>query len=274
MQTMWRVVVAAATVALTLGACGGDGGARPEPSADTVQVVVIGDSLINPKNGCPEGCTGFAEQFTDHVASVVGTPAEYQTVPAGGVPEAVEAVSETGTESSTLAAADVVVVEVGFNNALPDPGTGIGCGTWFLDTEPGCLAEGVATYGDLYDEVFSGLKSLRGDRPTVYIATTTINGNITPAESFPDGLLALDPTREPEMRQWAVDAYNRWDTMLTERARAAGFQIVDLYHAMNGPDGTKTNWPEYTDDGAHPNRAGHDLIASLLARADLSAISR
>jgi len=271
---MWRGVGIAVAVAMAFGGCAGEAGTADEAKPDKALVVVVGDSLIDPDSGCPQGCTGFVEQFTDHVASALGKEADYRTVPSGGVADAVEMVSKPGPEAEEIAAADVVVVQVGFNNALPDPETGIGCETWFLDTEPECLAEGVKTYGDLYDQVFAGVKALRGDKPTVYIVTTTINGNIAPPEAFPDGLLALDATRTNELKNWAVDAYDRWNTMLTERATAAGFQVIDLYHAMNGSDGTRTNYPKYTDDGAHPNQAGNDLIASELAQADLSAIGR
>jgi hypothetical protein len=41
--------------------------------------------------------------------------------------------------------------------------------------------EGVKTYGGLYDQVFAGVKARRGDQPTVYLATTSINGNLVPA---------------------------------------------------------------------------------------------
>jgi lysophospholipase L1-like esterase len=190
------------------------------------------------------------------------------------VPDALDLVSKPGPEADMIAAADVVVVEVGFNNALPDPDTGIGCKGYFLDTEPECLAEGVKTYGNLYDQVFAGVKALRGDKPTVYVVTTSINGNLAPPDAFPDGLLALDPARTDDLKAWAVSAYDRWNTMLTERATAAGFQVVDLYHAFNGADGTMTDYPEFTDDGAHPNQAGNDLIASKLAAVDLSAIDK
>jgi lysophospholipase L1-like esterase len=84
--------------------------------------------------------------------------------------------------------------------------------------------------------------------------------------------LALDKAKEGELKDWAVAAYDRWNAMLTERATAAGFQVIDLYHAFNGADGRQTYYPQLTDDGTHPNQAGNDLIAATLAGADLSAI--
>jgi lysophospholipase L1-like esterase len=279
---MWREAGVTAAALLMLSGCGGCASGRDEKgigvvvgaTSDEVQVVVIGDSLIDPANGCPAGCTGFAERFTDHIASVLGVRATYKTVATSSVPDAVEAVSKPGPEADKVAAADVVVVQVGYNNAVPDPETGIGCKTLLLDTEPECLAEGVKTYGALYDQLFAGVKRLRGDKPTVYVATTTINGNIAPIDAFPDGLLAMDRKNQSEVRTWAIAAYDRWNTMLTERAAAASFQVVDVYHAMNGPDGTQTNYPKYTADGAHLNQAGNDVVAYKLAGVDLSAIDK
>ena len=113
----------------------------------------IGDALVDPGNGCPAGCTGFVERFADHIASVLGTRAKYETVATSTVPDAVEVVSKPGPEADKIATADVVVDQVGCTNAVHDPETDIGCTTLLLDTEPGCLAEGVKTCGTLYDRM-------------------------------------------------------------------------------------------------------------------------
>jgi hypothetical protein len=268
-------VVMAAALTLALAGCANASAQESEHARQPVRVLVIGDSLANPNNGCPTTCVGFVEQFTHHVAATLGVPAVSDTWSAMGVPEAASGVNATGPNADQVAAADIVVVQVGFNNALPDPETGIGCKTWFLDTEPKCLAEGVKTYGHLYDQVFRGIKKLRKDKPTVLIALTTIDGNISPPDEAPDGLLALYTStgREAEAKAWAVAAYDRWNRMLTQRADAADFQVVDLYHAFNGPKGTEDLIPKYSS-GDHINQAGNDLVAAQLARADLSELSR
>jgi hypothetical protein len=261
--------------ALALAGCANASAHESEHARQPVRVLVIGDSLTDPKNGCPTTCVGFVDQFTRHVASTLGVPATSETWRAMGVPEAAAGVGAPGPNADQVAAADIVVVQVGYNNALPDPETGIGCSTWFLDTEPKCLAAGVKTYGHLYDQVFSGIKRLRRDKPTVLIALTTIDGNISPPDEAPDGLLAIYASsgRQTEAKAWAVAAYDRWNRMLTQRADAADFQIVDLYHAFNGPKGTEDLIPKYSN-GDHINQAGNDLIAAELARADLSELSR
>jgi hypothetical protein len=269
-----RLGIAVALV-LALSACGGNADTENDTS-DPVRVVVIGGlptaepELSEP---CP-GCDPFWAQFADHVGSEVGTETAFDAVSVGSVQEALKTLSGPGVDADKVAAADVVLVSTGANQALPDPGTGIGCKEWFLDAQGPCLAEGVKTYGKIYDELYASIKALRGDEPTVYVQATSTNNNISPPTDVPDGLLSLytKEGREAEAKAWAVAAYDRWSAMQTERATAAGFQVVDTYHAANGPDGTRDLVPELNEDGIL-NAAGHDLFASLLAGVDLSAIS-
>ncbi|MER7559548.1 SGNH/GDSL hydrolase family protein [Nocardioides sp. NPDC126508] len=270
------VVAAAIAAVLAVAGCGEEKESGEEAAADPVRVVVIGNVPADEparSDPCP-GCDPWWAQFTDHVSSELGTEATYDVVSVDGVPEALDAVSQPGPEADKVAAADVVVISVGANNALPDPETGIGCKAWFLDAHGPCLAEGVKTYGDLYDQVYAAVKALRDDKPTVYVQTTSTNGNISPPSEVSDGLLSLytDAGREDEAKAWAVAAYDRWSTMQTERATAAGFQVIDTYHALNGPDGTEDLVPEFNKDD-HFNAAGHDRFAAQLADVDLSVLS-
>jgi hypothetical protein len=252
--------------------------AEPSSAAELTRVdlVVIGDSLIGVSpTKCQAGCAGFVHQYSDILADVFGvTTYSYSKVHADGVPEAAQIATENDHWRPTIAGAEVVVVEVGYNNALPDPATGIGCAgsfgiDWILSTQPECLDEGVATYGELYDQLFARIKELRAGQPTVFVAMTTINGNIE--ASAPDGLIALAGDRADEVKAWIVAAYDRWNAMLTERAEAAGFVVVDLYHAFNGPDGSLPPGSLF-EDVADLSRAGDDLIAAMLADVDLTAL--
>ena len=134
------------------------------------------------------------------------------------------------------------------------------------------MEEGVATYGDLYDQIFTSVKELRSGHPTVMIVTNTIDGNIDPDD--PDGLLGLvkGTDQVDAVRAWALAAYERWNGMLAERAAAAGFVLVDLFRSFNGPDGSEPP-RSLTVDGTHPSQSGHDLIASRLADVDLGALT-
>lgn len=273
MRRLGMVVVVAA--ALASGCGGSDDDSVEAPSS--VDVVVIGDSLINPSGVCP-GCKGFVKQYASDLEAGVGVPVTHHTVPAGNVPDAQQIVAEDEAARSLIAEAEVVVLQVGGNNALPDPDTGIGCAgslgggyvSWLRTTEQGCLVEGVATYGQLYDEILADIKELRGEQPTVFILTNSINGNIDPSDS--QGLLSVVTESDlDEVRSWTVAAYDRWNDMLADRAEAAGFVYVDLYHEFNGADGSRPSG-ELSIDGAHPSQLGNDLIASKLAEVELSVL--
>ena len=60
--------------------------------------------------------------------------------------------------------------------------------------------------------------------------------------------------------------------MLVDRAEAAGFQVVDLFHAVNGPDGSRVVG-DLSDDGRHPNAKGDDFYVRQLEAVDLKALS-
>jgi lysophospholipase L1-like esterase len=310
MGTMRRTGLLIGATALLVTGCGDDDAASPaattepaaaattaalatEPSATAapttatdvaedgvVNLVVIGDSLINPTDVCP-GCTGFVEQYAGYIQETLGVPVDHGTVPAFVVPDALQIVSSDDEARAHIADAEVIVVQVGFNNALPDPDTGIGCGgslgtttdeviDWILSTKPDCLTEGVATYGDLYGQILATIKQLRDGQPTVFILTNTIDGNIDP--SFPDGLLAIAGDRVDEVLAWALASYERWNAMLADQAAAAGFELVDLWHEFNGSDGT-TPPGQLSVDAAHPSQEGNDLIAAKLAEIDLAVLA-
>jgi lysophospholipase L1-like esterase len=306
MDNVRRTAIVIATIAGLLTGCGDDDTATPAATAspvassnvtapsstapqptssptdnevDGVELVVIGDSLITPTDGC-SGCTGFVEQYADHLEKTLDVPVNVSDVPVGGVPDALDLVSSDAEARGRIAEADVIVVEVGFNNALPDPDTGIGCGgsyatgyvTWSLTTDDACLAEGVATYGSLYGQIFTTIKELRADEPTVFVVTNTLNGNLNTMSS--EGLMpdATKAEHVDEVKAWAVAAYDRWNTMLGNQAAAAGFELVDIYHEFNGLEGDQELGP-LSIDGAHPSQAGHDLIAAKLAEVDLSVLA-
>jgi hypothetical protein len=271
MQAMRRFAVVVAAV-LALAGCGGGAGA--EDQSEPVRIVVLGTQFPTAEPELSDPGNWWV-QFADHVAAELDKETTYDLLSLGSVQDAVAAVSKPGPDADTIAAADIVLVTVGGNQALPDPETGIGCTTWFLEAKGSCLEEGVATYGDLYDQVYAGVKALRGDKPTVYAQTTSLDANIESPDDAPDGLLSLytKSGQEKEVKAWAVAAYDRWAAMQTERATAAGFQVIDNYHAFNGSDGTAALVPAYMDPPSTLNAGGHDLYASQLTEIDLSAIS-
>lgn len=267
-----RGLTAVVAAVFVLAGCGA--GTEVEGQSEPVRVVVLGSGFPTSEPELSDPGKWWV-QFADNVAAELGLETTFDLLSLGSVQDAAAAVSKPGPDADTIAAADIVLVTVGGNQALPDPETGIGCTTWFLEAQGPCLVEGVATYGDLYDQVFAGVKALRGDEPTVYALTTSYDANIESPDDVPDGLLSLyaKSGQEEEAKAWAVAAYDRWAAMQTERATAAGFQVIDNYHAFNGSEGTAVLIPAYMDPPSQLNAGGHDLFASQLTEVDVSAIS-
>ncbi|MFZ2501460.1 MAG: SGNH/GDSL hydrolase family protein [Nocardioides sp.] len=287
----WTIGIVGLLAALAT-ACSATPGAttseNPTGSAsDTLNVVLVDDGIgaLEPPEGgttsCP-GCSRWPTQFADHVAEVTGIDTTVTSLRAGGVPEARELVSGDTDARAALKDASVVVVAVGAFNSLPSPDTGIGCpygatqeptyAAWARKTtNPTCLAEMIKTYGLLYDSVFSEIKKLRADKPTVYVALNVLDYNIE--VDGPGSLLGqVEGAERAWAKRFAVAANDRWNAMLAERAKAAGFTVVDVYHAVNGPQGMDPG-TQFSAGGGHPNQAGHDLIAGLINQVDLSALT-
>jgi hypothetical protein len=55
-----------------------------------------------------------------------------------------------------------------------------------------------------------------------------------------------------------------WGTMLCKTATANGIACADIYHAFNGPAGTKPAADLLGPDYTHPSQRGNDTIASVL----------
>lgn len=268
------VLAIAAMVSLLAAGCGSDENADvsgPAAASDTVRIVVLGDSLAG---------TGWPTLYGDQVAAELGRPVDVEVLTAMGVPEGADLV--TGSPEA-VASADIIIVQTGFNNAMPDPDTGIGCpGSlgnqtdkdilhWIRTNEPTCLAEGIKTYAGLYDQIFAGVTAARAGKPTVFVAMTTVDGNNDP--NMPDGLIGMMPKAvRPEVVRYTLAAYDRWNTMLEREAEAADFQVVDLFHAIHGPDGSGVVG-DLSDDGGHPNAKGDDFYVRQLEAVDLSALS-
>lgn len=303
-----RASLSIALCAILLTACGTSGPASPSappispapssaalPSAtppaatpvptpdDSLHLVVIGDSIPFGGHFCP-GCTAFVARYAADLETRIGRPVTIvnrSRDDGAGMAQIEEQVTKDETTRAQIAAADVVIVSVGYNNALPDATTGVGCKgdmgqtiesyvTWALATKPACLKAGIDTYAAQYDRIFSAITELRKGAPTLYAAINVHDGNLgDPAFVGAD----LSAETRTALDRWIVAAYERWNPMLCDKAKQHGFACVDVYHAFNGPKGDKPSGAN-TIDGAHPSQAGNDIIAALLAKLDSAAISR
>jgi len=245
-----------------------------------IHLVVIGDSIPRA-DMCPQ-CTGFVALYAKHLETALARPVIVQNHArndSAGMMQIKRQLADDAALRDEIAAGEIVLVSVGYNNVFPDPATGVGCsgdaGTtdasavaWALQTKADCLAAGIKTWAAVYDDIFSTIVSLRPDKPTMRIALNAYNGNI-------DWIRHADVPKDvkPAMERWLVAAYDRWNPMECDRASAAGFTCVDIYHAFSGPNGNDSI-AALTIDGTHPNQAGSDLIAGMLAKLDTSAIAK
>ncbi len=256
-------------------------------TAEGLHLVVIGDSIPFP-SFCP-GCEGFVAQYAATLQERSGelvAVANRSRDDSAGIPEIRDQVTSDAELRTELAGADVVVISVGFNNAVPDyeapppqgrsprcdvlaPGITDQISAFIVAVTPTCIAETTNAWGDEYDAIFSELDKLRAGKPTSFIVLNVYDANTDPAElrraanskkEFIAGLSHI------------VLAYDQLNDVLCKTAVAHNYSCVDLYHAMNGPDGKKPLGP-LTIDGAHPSQEGNDLIAELLADVDVSGVT-
>jgi lysophospholipase L1-like esterase len=259
----------------------------PDVAAEGLHLVVIGDS-IPFTSFCP-GCEGFVAQYATTLQERSGelvAVANRSRDDSAGIPEIREQVTNDAELRAELAGADVVVISVGFNNAVPDyefpppqgrsprcdvlaPGIADQISAFIVAITPSCTEEITNAWGEEYDAIFSELDKLRAGKPTSFIVLNVYDANTDPAElrraanskkEFVAGLSHI------------VLAYDQLNDVLCKTAVAHNYSCVDLYHAMNGPDGT-TPLGAWTIDGAHPSQKGNDLIAGLLADVDVSAVT-
>jgi lysophospholipase L1-like esterase len=254
----------------------------PEASGVPIHLLVIGDSIPFAEF-CP-GCTGFVSQYAEELRVRTGRRVEVvnrSRNDSAGMTQIETQLTDEETLRDQVVRADVVLVSVGYNNALPDATTWADCpgdmgGTvesyvaWALKTTKGCLEGGVEAYAAQYDRIFGTITQLRDPSTAVLAAINVHDGNL----GGPDLRAAkLSAKTRSDLDRWMIDVYDRWNTMLCRTAAEHGFACIDVYHAFNGPKGDHPSGAN-TADGAHPSQAGNDVIADLLARLDITAITR
>jgi hypothetical protein len=205
----------------------------PTGAANALHLVVIGDS-IGHADFCPE-CTGWVELYAKQLEASLGRPvvvANRSRNDSAGIPQIKTQVADDESLRKEIAEADVVVVSVGFNSAMPDPATGTGCtgdiGTtdasyaaWLLTTNDTCLQAGIDAWTSDYDDIFSTIVGLRPDAPTLRVALNVYDGNIDWIQhaDVPQDQVAL-------IEDWLTKFYDRWNAMHCDRAEAAGLAVV------------------------------------------------
>jgi lysophospholipase L1-like esterase len=130
---------------------------------------------------------------------------------------------------------------------------------WASYTGP-CLAVVAGKLGANVSGILTEITRLRAGRPTLIRVTNFHNDNF------------LDPTVQRVVdapTKAVVDAFGQAICGAAARRHLA---CADVYHAFNGPGGTRFDGRFVAADHVHPNQRGHTLIASLLVRLGYSPL--
>lgn len=176
-----------------------------------------------------------------------------------------------------LAEADVIVVSVGFNDQPPSADDHDGCPPAVSDatrlegviqiaanTSEACI-DGVIPI--IRGQVADVLAQLREVAPDAAIATLTAYDTWRGWAE----LDAADPATVEALYAAETYWFQQWHAALCEEAEAAGAVCIDVYHAMNGPNGTDAGGDLLAAYHTHPSQAGNDVIRDLLIDANLMA---
>ena len=58
--------------------------------------------------------------------------------------------------------------------------------------------------------------------------------------------------------------HDAWNAMICDTAVAYGIPCTDIYHAFNGPDGSRASGDLLAGDYTHPSDKGNAMIAKAL----------
>jgi lysophospholipase L1-like esterase len=263
--------------ALALGLCGFAWSASPSDARGTalaaadvaarapaMNIVVLGDSIATT-NAC-SGCTGYPELYGRAVARRTGADVDVDNlaVPGTGVTDLLGQVRNDQVTREALAGADVVVLEIGFNdtpwNRGDDPchvAPDYPVVLWDQITDE-CIASVTEDYAIALDAVLDTVDELTSDDAALRVVgvyNSTIGDHVDPSWDSPE---AVEPSIKGNA---AFVAVQRGTT------DAHGGVFVNMLKRMNGPLGRHEAAKYLADDYTHLNQRGHQLTARALAQS-------
>jgi len=265
-----RITFVAALVALT--AVGGSALASAGASR-SLNLVALGDSI--PYGEDCGGCTGYVDLYAKAAGRALGATvtvdnrAEHNNL---GSTQLLAQVRHSSSLRTALHRADIVTITVGHNDtpwaSSIDPCDGSYSDTvddakldWAKYTGQ-CLAPIAARLEANTAAILAEIKRLRTGTPTLIRVTNFHNDHIADPAALP---MTYEPSRT------VSDALN---AAICKAAAAAKLTCVDVYHAFNGPGGSRFDGPYVAADHVHPNQRGHALIARLLERLGYAPLNR
>jgi lysophospholipase L1-like esterase len=262
------VLVACGSAGVVGGAAQAEDGSTGSPSAPSASpsgrsytLVALGGSIPYAGPNC-DNCVSFVDVFADDMTKDTGLPVTVHnwTIPGSTSADLLDALRANALVRQAVTGADIVTVTIGHNdtpwNVANDPCDGereYPDAQWTAYAEP-CVATWAAEYGRNLDAILAEIRTLRDGASTMVRVTNDYNDIIgdPTASAGADG-----PTRT------VLDASTR---TACAAARRAGALCADVYHAFNGPKGTRDAGPLLASDHTHPSQSGQDLIAELLRR--------
>lgn len=276
-------VLGVAALALSLAACSTSSSsisalATPStadgskaPGERPLSLVAIGDSIpYNSPDDCP-GCTGFVDRYADALAKATGRTVETTNWSEHNGLTLPMLLDELDFDKDQLSGADAIIVGIAHNSIAlnsDDP-----CGTAFDEATSSledwskvtrhCAVSSAAHYRPQYDKLFATIASWRDGKPTILRAIDKYND----WNGWEDAHLTPDQVRR------TVVMHDAWNRMLCASAQRHGFACADIYHAFNGPDGTRPSGDLLASDYTHPSDRGNARIAQVLVAEGFSPLA-
>lgn len=218
-------------------------------------LVGLGDSV---PAGSACGCVPFVPRLAQQLAVDTSQPVTAINDAAGGEDsgELLAALTKPTRMARDVSTANIVTITIGANDVSYSSHASGSCGG---SDGTACYRPEVRTMTANVSAILNRVRALRGGRPTIVLVTGYWN-------VWQDGEVASGMGAEfVEVSHTVTSMVNQG---LQQAATSHGALYVDLAKAFTatGPDDTGL----LAADGDHPNAAGHQLIADVLARAVLA----
>ena len=282
----------AASGAAPLRTADGTGpGVTAQRAGARLHLVVLGDSIAKPSS-CP-GCSDFADLYAKAVEKATGKPVEVDNraaielsnVPPGQVTEVLAHVYADDSLRRALTGADIVLINVGFNDTawarFDDPcdvAPNFPVVRW-RHISDGCIQRVTHEYKQTLDEILTQIDELRGCGAQPGVPPCSQRGKkdtlLRVVTVFND---TIGDTIDPGWNSPQAARISRRGTDLMVRAQCEvthfhGGRCADVYHAINGPHGTRAPERRYVvNEGPHLSQKGHQLVARTLANLGYSPL--
>jgi lysophospholipase L1-like esterase len=300
-----RRVVIAAVIILTITSCTASGRGQPSGSSTITDaassvatptpdphwnLVALGDSTAQA-SACP-GCTDYVDLYAKAVAKATGEQVivdnraanELSNIPAEEATQLLFHLLTDASLRSAVADADIIVIGIGFNdtpwNRLDDP----------CDAAPrypvvewaklsaGCIRGVTDEYKQTLDEILTQIDELRGCGEMPGVPPCSQRGSVdTMLRVVSVYNAAIGDSVDPGWDSPSVIRPTKLGNDLFVKAQCEvvhfhGGKCADVYHALNGPNGTRSAG-RYLSDWAHLDQRGHRLVASVLIKLGLAPLA-